>query len=87
MGLFTIIIPQAQFNSKWLDEFIIKEVSLLDNNECSNVEDNSCHENAICTNTNGNFTCQCQSEYTGNGVTSNGKCQLYSIIHLVLHFH
>ena len=46
---------------------------LLDINECSNVDDNNCHENAICTNTNGSFTCQCQNGYTGNGTTCNGK--------------
>ena len=46
---------------------------LLDINECSNTDDNNCHESAICTNTNGSFTCQCQNGYTGNGTTCNGK--------------
>ena len=44
----------------------------LDINECNNGEDNNCHENAICTNTNGSFTCQCQNGYTGNGTICNG---------------
>ena len=60
------------------------EVFLLNINEYSNTEDNNYHENTICTNTNGSFTCQCQSEYTGNGVTDSGRCQFYSIIHLLL---
>ena len=45
----------------------------LDINECNTANDNNCHENAICTNTNGSFTCQCQNGYTGNGITCNGK--------------
>ena len=46
---------------------------LLDINECSNADDNNCHESALCTNTNGSFTCQCQNGYIGNGTTCNGK--------------
>ena len=34
---------------------------------------NNCHENAICTNTNGSFSSQCQNGYTGNGITTNSK--------------
>ena len=46
---------------------------MKDINECSSGENNNCHENAICTNTLGSFTCQCQNGYTGNGITCNGK--------------
>ena len=53
---------------------------MLDINECSNVEENNCHENAICTNTNGSFTCQCQNGYTGNGTTCTGKLLNHSIV-------
>ena len=45
----------------------------LDINECNSEENNNCHENATCTNTNGSFTCQCQNGYAGNGITCNGK--------------
>ena len=48
---------------------------MKDNNECNNEEDNNCHQNAICINTNGSFTCQCQNGYTGNGITCNDKWQ------------
>ena len=46
---------------------------MLDINECSNTGDNNCHENVLCTNTNGSLTCQCENGYTGNGTTCNGK--------------
>ena len=45
----------------------------LDINECNTANDNNCHENAICTNTNGSFTCLCESGYTGNGTACTGK--------------
>ena len=53
---------------------------MLDINECSNEEDNNCHENAICTNTNGSFICQCENGYTGNGTACNGKWLNHSIV-------
>ena len=60
--------------------FCIFIIFLLDINECNNLEDNNCHKNAICTNTNGSFTCQCENGYTGNGTTCNGKWLNHSII-------
>ena len=51
---------------------------MLNINEYDNTGDKICHENAICTNTNGSFTCHWQSEYAGNGTVCNGRCQLYS---------
>ena len=43
----------------------------VDVHECIVGSDN-CSSNAICTNTNGSYVCQCQSGYSGNGVTCNG---------------
>lgn len=36
----------------------------IDINECIQ---SPCHPNAICTNTYGNFTCECKRNYIGNG--------------------
>ena len=38
----------------------------LDVNECDN-DSNDCDANADCINTQGNFTCVCQSGYVGDG--------------------
>ena len=56
---------------------------MLDINECSNVDDNNCHENAICTNTNGSFTCQCENGYTGNGTTCTGKWYINIVVNSI----
>jgi hypothetical protein len=36
-------------------------------NECLNSTLNTCNESAICTNTNGSYTCACKSGFSGNG--------------------
>ena len=35
--------------------------------------DNPCHTNASCTNTNGSYTCECVSGFTGNGTICASK--------------
>ena len=40
-----------------------------DIDECSASNLNNCNQNAKCTNTNGSFTCTCESGYRGDGVT------------------
>ena len=46
--------------------------SNADINECVIDEDN-CHGNASCTNTEGSFTCSCNPGYTGDGVNCTSK--------------
>jgi len=43
-----------------------------DIDECENEEDN-CHGNAQCTNTEGSFTCSCNLGYTGDGVNCTSE--------------
>ena len=43
-----------------------------DIDECVEESDN-CDDNAICTNTDGSFTCECESGFSGNGIQCDGK--------------
>ena len=53
---------------KWLSYLIC-----LDIDECQTGE-NNCHTGyATCSNTEGGFTCACNSGYIGDGVTCQGK--------------
>ena len=38
-----------------------------DVDECSSLEANRCHENAMCTNTEGSYVCRCKKGFEGNG--------------------
>ena len=51
----------------------------LDNNECADGT-NNCHANATCTNTDGSFTCACNTGYSGNGVTCTGRQRMLTAI-------
>ena len=42
-----------------------------DVNECEGV--NGCHENAMCSNTDGSYACTCDQGYTGDGRQCEGK--------------
>ena len=46
-----------------------------DVNECEN-GNNSCHDNANCTNTIGSYTCSCNTGFSGDGITCNSKSTL-----------
>ena len=43
-----------------------------DIDECRRNLDN-CHENAVCTNTEGSYTCTCNRGFTGDGFSCTGK--------------
>jgi hypothetical protein len=43
----------------------------LDTNECQ--PNSPCHSNATCNNTQGSYICTCDSGYSGDGFTCNGK--------------
>ena len=44
-----------------------------DINECESNDSNNCDKNAQCTNTDGSFTCTCNSGYSGDGVSCTSK--------------
>ena len=44
---------------------------ISDINECQ--LENNCHVAATCTNTDGSYTCACNSGFTGDGIECNGK--------------
>ena len=46
-----------------------------DNNECT-LGTHNCHNNATCTNTDGSFTCACNTGYSGNGVKCTGRLKI-----------
>ena len=53
--------------------FKLLDIMILhaDVHECD-VDRDNCSTNAICINSIGSYICQCQSGYTGSGVTCNG---------------
>ena len=58
----------------WENQFIIFFLFILDINECHN-NSSGCHENTICINTDGSYTCQCKDGYVGNGARCSSMCQ------------
>ena len=44
-----------------------------DIDECANDTENNCHENALCKNNNGSYSCNCTNGYIGDGHNCTGK--------------
>ena len=57
----------------WSKYFVFKKFHTynLDNDECS-AGVSLCHANAICTNTEGSYTCTCNTGYEGDGYNCQG---------------
>ena len=45
---------------------------MLDTDECAD-ETDKCHSSALCTNTDGHYTCTCKDGYHGDGFTCDGN--------------
>ena len=57
-------------------------------NECVPVS--PCHANATCNNTEGSYTCTCNTGYSGDGVTCDGKLYYlynYNFIYQIENHH
>ena len=54
------------------DYFNIPFNFALDIDECSSNLD-SCHVNAVCSNTPGSYTCTCKAGYSGDGKSCTGE--------------
>jgi len=61
---------------------------MTDINECS-LGTHNCNANATCINTNGGFSCSCNSGFSGNGVSCSGIffffiiCSSYFLIYWI----
>ena len=66
--------------------WILQPFLSSDINECSNGTHN-CHAAATCTNTEGSFTCACNSGWNGDGVNCTGRlCKMCSLSNVKVHF-
>ena len=68
----------------YLKEIIQKKLLEIvlrsDKNECIEEATHNCDTNAKCENTDGGFTCSCNSGYAGNGTVCEGKVLLFDMI-------
>lgn len=71
--------PVRLVNFKRFNQTILVQQYLLpfmfptDADECGSPETNSCHSNALCTNTEGSYVCRCLRGYNGDGRNCTGK--------------
>ena len=63
---------QTDFDQQQNDLHLVCVVH-TDINECESNDSNNCDENAQCTNTEGSYTCSCNTGYTGDGVICTSK--------------
>ena len=57
---------------KGLNCQILNFFQILDDDECLDNTD-SCHDDAVCTNTKGAYNCTCNNGYEGDGYNCTGK--------------
>jgi hypothetical protein len=55
--------------------------TVADVNECD-INTHNCDDNAICINTDGSYTCECNIGFTGNGVYCTGNSMTLIELHI-----
>ena len=58
--------------------------NFVDTDECLTVS--PCHANATCNNTEGSYTCTCDSGFSGDGVLCNGTTLKILMRYVVMFF-
>ena len=58
---------------------LVTATVFADINECADSTDN-CHADALCHNTEGNYTCTCNPGYKGNGALCTGKLKQLLVV-------
>ena len=61
-----------------INELVVSDTCIF----CADIDEcltSPCHSQAVCTNIPGNFSCTCNTGYTGNGTYCVGKTVLHSI--------
>ena len=61
---------------------ILQILLLTDIDECDGDTLNACSPNATCANTNGSYTCTCDTGYTGDGFSCSGMYQCVIVANL-----
>ena len=59
-------------NTEYWEVFLYFSFFSVDVDECSNGND-PCYSQATCSNTDGSFTCNCNSGYSWNGTSCQGR--------------
>ena len=73
---------QHSYHSIWI---ILLLFLFIDIDECATDADNCDDTNGICTNTEGSFTCACNTGFNGDGVTCSGNQATIGFFNAQLH--
>lgn len=63
---------------------IATNILISDENECASDISNTCNIDAICSDTEGSFTCSCKAGFTGNGITCRGRLIYLIVIYIYM---
>ena len=58
------------------------KIIVSDVDECT-TDTHNCDANAVCTDTDGSFTCSCNSGYSGDGTTCTSKLKFGSLVLII----